>query len=376
MKKKIFLMSILFLVSIVSVGLSADEVLQMKPGQEQFRDVKSIKRISVANPDVVNSKVLSGGKQIMIRAVNPGDTTVTIWDDNDKKKVFKIVVISTLGAVGQKIRNMISEVETVDVRVIDNQIVIEGKILREQDKKAIERVQELFKDIKVLAENDIKDNQKYVVGGLETELPPTVTAKLLGDGIMLEGKVETLEEKKRVERIAREYVENIYSVIEVQELPTVVSVNPVEFILDDNVQTSNDKDWQVFTEGLDIEKGIFAFVIDDDIAADNLTQNIFNDLSGTAAFEGSKDYSQNGQFELNLDNGEQIFIYFQFDVLRKDIFKVSVSLLNKQKKVLFRKDFFSKKFETLAIAGFYNVLRQRKKMQGNKELIVVFSLKN
>ena len=370
MKKKIFL------VSIVSVGLSADEVLQMKPGQEQFRDVKSIKRISVANPDVVNSKVLSGGKQIMIRAVNPGDTTVTIWDDNDKKKVFKIVVISTLGAVGQKIRNMISEVETVDVRVIDNQIVIEGKILREQDKKAIERVQELFKDIKVLAENDIKDNQKYVVGGLETELPPTVTAKLLGDGIMLEGKVETLEEKKRVERIAREYVENIYSVIEVQELPTVVSVNPVEFILDDNVQTSNDKDWQVFTEGLDIEKGIFAFVIDDDIAADNLTQNIFNDLSGTAAFEGSKDYSQNGQFELNLDNGEQIFIYFQFDVLRKDIFKVSVSLLNKQKKVLFRKDFFSKKFETLAIAGFYNVLRQRKKMQGNKELIVVFSLKN
>jgi hypothetical protein len=356
----------------------AEEAITLKPGQEEFRKLESIKRISVADPFVVDAKVLSGGQQMMIRAVNPGETTVTVFDDQEKMIVFRITVVSTLSEEAQKIKQLLTGVETVNVRVIDNQIVIEGAVIRDKDRKPLIKVKELYKDIKFLVEDNVDKNQEYIISGIGSELPSTLEPKMLGDGVMLEGTVASKAEKDDAERIAKEYVENVYGdVIKVQEVKAVATVRPLEFNIPESAVESATPEVKTLEEGLKIEKGLFAFVLEDDMAADNLVQGVFNNLSGTSAFDGTKDFTQNGQYELSASGGERLYVFFQFDVIQKDLFKVSVSILDGQKKVLTRNDFYAKKAETIAVSGFYNILRSRNLMdEKTKELVLVFNSKS
>jgi len=376
MKLKTICLCLLFFTLLSTSGFT-EETINLKPGQEEFRKLDSIKRISVADPYVVDAKVLSGGQQIMIRALNPGEATITIFDDREKKITFKVNVISTMSEEAKKVAALIKGVETVNVRVIDNQIVIEGSVIRAKDRKPLIKVKELYKDIKFLVENSVDKAQNYIVEGIESELPPTIDAKLLGDGVMLEGTVASNAEKSDAERIAKQYVENVYSVLKVKGVKIAATVNPVEFVMDVSGDTPSEKGLRILSEGLQMEKGLLGFALEDEMAADDVINELLNTYSGSSAFDGKSDYQQNGQFELALNNGERLYIFFQFDVVKKDLFKVAISLLDSQKKVLSRNEFYSKKIEPIGVTGFYNVLRNKKKMEsGNRELLVVFELKS
>ena len=111
---------LLFFFLSVTVVYAVNEKIHLKIGQEEFRKVGSIKRLSVANPSVVDAKVLQGGKQIMIRGYKPGRSTVTIFDDNEKKIIFDVTVISSLGEVAQEIKEMIKDIDKCFAEVIEN----------------------------------------------------------------------------------------------------------------------------------------------------------------------------------------------------------------------------------------------------------------
>ena len=373
--KAVFLCVVLIL--FVSQVCIAEDIITLKPGQEEFRKLDSIKRISVADPYIADAKVLSGGQQLMIRGLNPGETTVTLFDEQEKKSIFHVKVISMMSEEAEKIAELLKGVDTVNVRVIDNKVVIDGSIIREQDKKSLIKVKELYKDINYLDEDNVSNNPDYLIEAIEYELPSTVSAKLLGDGVMLEGTVASNEEKSQAEQIAKQFVDNVYSVLKIKEVNLVATVSPVEFLMEKGSISSSLKPLKVLEEGLKMEKGIFGFTMEDEIASENLLQGLNNNCSGLSAFEGVKDYNQSGQYVVTLDSGENLYIFFQFDVVENSLFKVSVSLLDSQKKVLSRNEFYASKLETIGISGFYNTLRNRKKMSdNNKELVLVFDLKS
>jgi hypothetical protein len=377
MKIKTTLSCLLLLCFFASAAFAKDaETVNMKPGMEEFRDVGSIKRISVADPSIVDTKVLSGGKQVMIRAIKPGDTTVTIFDDSENKIIYKVSVLSSMGEVAEKVRDMIKDVQTLNVKVIDDQIVITGSVVREKDKTTLNKALELYSGIKVLAEDKIKSKKDFVINALQSELPTSVTAKLLGEGVMLEGKVNTPGQKNEVERLAKEYFENVYSVIGVENSPCIVTVNPVEFNSKDMKAGVPSAEVTTLAEGLELEKGLFGMILEDDSSADSFVQSLMSDYSGSNAWDGMKDFTENGQYEMVLPNGEKYVVYFQFEVVKQEILKVSVSVLDSQKKVLFRNDFFSKKIESIAVAGIYRALYEKAKLDLDKEVVLVFNLKS
>ena len=75
----------------------------------------------------------------------------------------------------------------------------------------LEKVKELYKDVKFLVEDKIGNTAKYIVSAIQSDLPEHVIVKPLGDGVMLEGTVNSEKEKKDAEKVAREYVDNVYN---------------------------------------------------------------------------------------------------------------------------------------------------------------------
>ncbi len=375
MKKIAFLATFLMLFCGFGINnvFSADKVINMRPGQEEFYKVESIKRISVANPYVADAKVLSGGKQIMIRAANPGETTITIFDEKENKTVYLVKVSSLLNEKAEKIKEQLEGVETVRVKLVGDKIVIDGVVLREKDAKPLAKIKELYgNDVKFLVENKIGKTAGYIVSAIQSDMPDDVVVKQLGDGVMLEGTVSSEEEKNNAERIAREYVENVYSIIKVVKKGIKITVSGIEFDINSLKNAMSDKNVKLLYQCAKRERGLFGIVLDDSVAVDNFSQSLLNECAGEMVFDSSET-ENDGQLKIDSENGS-ISVYYKVSPKKDGVYELLISLLDEKKHIITKRRFYVKNMEALSVCGIYKVLNRKGLIdKKGKELILFFT---
>ncbi len=148
------ILAVTFLMLMSHVILSAGQQISMVIGQQMTLDGRGVTRVVVGDPDIVSVKTTA--TQITLFAKTKGATNISLFDQSGNPSD---ILVTVLAQDPQKLRNdileLLNEIEGIDVRVIGDNVFIDGKVYKHTDMDRITRVAEGMGDqVKVLAYYD------------------------------------------------------------------------------------------------------------------------------------------------------------------------------------------------------------------------------
>ena len=147
MKKQLLLIGLVVVAILcVSVASMADsQTLDMVIGQQQILDGSNIKRIAIGDESVANVRISEDQSEVIVTAISPGTTALSLWTKDGKQQTMLINVFKTdpKTIVGQ-VKQMLGDMEGPVVKMVGNRVVIDGVTLTEADKTRLEKVVGVF----------------------------------------------------------------------------------------------------------------------------------------------------------------------------------------------------------------------------------------
>src|SRR6185437_4776636 len=103
-----------------------------KPVDVDF-DISGANAITIGNPKIVATTLVKIGekRQVVFKPLSKGETNVTVRDQNgDIKLIFQVrVTDSSLLRIAGEIRDLLRDVEGIDVRVVGSKVIIDGELI-------------------------------------------------------------------------------------------------------------------------------------------------------------------------------------------------------------------------------------------------------
>jgi pilus assembly protein CpaC len=241
----------MFVMLILYPDSAVSQDLILVRGQQKTLEAPDMSRIAVGNPAIADVKALNG--QILVTAVDMGQTDIIIWDKNDKQRSVKVLVVeSDPWIVAGEIRQLLKGVEGIKIMAMKSKVFIKGKALRKEDLKSINQIAELYPQATNLVTlspavlNTISDhfNIELSESGLTD-----VRAERLGNQIVVQGEVSSEEDKEKIDIIASAFDVKVKNLVKVGvSLKKMVLVN-VDFIeMQKGSMTEAGIDWGDFIE--------------------------------------------------------------------------------------------------------------------------------
>jgi pilus assembly protein CpaC len=207
---------------ILTVGqqktISAPNMKRIAVGNDRVADVKALEKSN----EVLVTATGVGMTNLIIWNIN-----------NQQRSIPIRVVALDPEKVAQELRSLLSDVEGITVKTLGTRVVIDGNVLRDKDLKKISTIAKLYPEVTNLATLSpaVLDtvsrhiNQEFLNAGLTS-----VRAERLGSQIVIDGDVPSEDDKKRAEMIASAFAATTINFLKVGvTLKKMVAVN-VDFI--------------------------------------------------------------------------------------------------------------------------------------------------
>ncbi len=198
---------LIYMLLLVGGVASSKEEFILSVGQQQLiSQSQKIHRIALGNAAIVALKSLKKGKELLITGKSPGTTDLIIWYGRGKK-VFSLHVLAKDSALLlPTVKQFLAELEGVQVRQMGKDLLIEGKLLRPNDRHTIHRLSKNHPRIKDMTEMHPKAMQitmNYVKRRLAEEGYSALNVSLGGDKMFIVGSVHSETDRKRASEIAK-----------------------------------------------------------------------------------------------------------------------------------------------------------------------------
>jgi pilus assembly protein CpaC len=171
--------------------------------------------ISIGNPTVVATTLVKVGeqRQIVFKPLKAGDTTVTVRDlDGTIRLIFNVKVTGTnLLRIAGQLRNILRDVEGLDIRVVGNRVLVEGELLVPADYGALVTVlsdkeyAETTLNMAKLSPLAMSVLAKRIQEDINT-FGPNVKTRVVNGVIFLEGTVDNVDQARRAAKVALIYM--------------------------------------------------------------------------------------------------------------------------------------------------------------------------
>ena len=185
------------------IGIETQEKLAYLPDGATFKgDFKKVTDVSVA-------RQLS---TLLFTPKKEGVATLTVYDASGKKIFeFRIdVKKSNLTKVAREIRALLSDIEGIQIKIINNRVVVDGMVLLPQD---MSRIHSVVKQYDGQASNIVRISpqaQRKIAQMIENDIRnPEITVRAINEKFILEGVANDKDEKDKAEIIAKTYVPDI-----------------------------------------------------------------------------------------------------------------------------------------------------------------------
>ena len=185
------------------IGIEYQERLPLIPEGARFKgDFKKVTDVEVAR----------GSGTLLFTPKKEGVATLTIHNSQDTKLYeFRIdVKKSNLTKVAREIRSLLSDVEGIAIKIINNRVVVDGQILLPRD---MSRIHSVVKQYEGLASTIVTLSpmaQRKIASLIEKDIDvPEIHVRAVNDKFILEGVAADTEEMKRAFAIAQMYVPDI-----------------------------------------------------------------------------------------------------------------------------------------------------------------------
>ncbi|MDR3457086.1 MAG: pilus assembly protein N-terminal domain-containing protein [Verrucomicrobiae bacterium] len=220
-------------------SLRADDLTVLKGSSAKIFIPGGVKKIAVANPSVADVKPEMDGQSVLISGLAEGNTELRVEGMQGGELVTNVVVRSDLNQMLAQIKDLLSEVEGLEIKAVGDKIVLRGKILTKSDYDQVSKVVAAYSGLILnLAKFDDSIVGNYAAQAILQDIGiDTVTARVVGDTVILEGVVYSQADLKRAEEIAHLKVPNVKNLLQVQDIMVETDVQFIEVSIQNGKNT-------------------------------------------------------------------------------------------------------------------------------------------
>mgnify|MGYP003572628665 CR=1 FL=1 len=193
--------------------------LRLSPDASARVDVPAgIRKIFISNPSIVDAQPDADGSAVLVTGLKTGKAEVRIGRLTGEDLVYRIEVEPELQDLANQVRDMLSDVEGLNVKVLGDRIVLEGELLTRASSQQAQAVADAFGDQVVnLTKLDEAGYTRNVKKALEKEINlKTVAVKVDGERLTLTGTVPSQEDLERVKEIAKKRAAKVTILLQVE----------------------------------------------------------------------------------------------------------------------------------------------------------------
>ncbi len=193
-------------------------------------DVPSADLIKIGNPQLVATTLvkISDKRQIVFKPLKAGETTVTVRDgDGNLRVIFWVRVTgSNLLRVASEVRDLLRDVEGLNIRIVGPKVIIEGEVLVPADYGRLLTVisdkaySDFVMNLATLSPLGMQVLAKRIRSDINV-FAPNVTTRVVNGKIFLEGTVDSADQATRAVRVANTYLPPLVPGNELEKDPSV-----------------------------------------------------------------------------------------------------------------------------------------------------------
>jgi pilus assembly protein CpaC len=179
-------------------------------------EVANANAISVGNPKTVATTLVKIGdrRQLIFKPLSSGETNVTLRDANgDIRLIFQVrVAPSDLLRLAGELRDLLRDVEGLDIRVVGTKVVVDGELITPNDygrvitvvndKAFSDNILSLFQ----LSNKALVAIAKRIQDDIHNFGANSVSTRVVNGVIFLEGTVDNYDQAKRAHDLADTYL--------------------------------------------------------------------------------------------------------------------------------------------------------------------------
>jgi pilus assembly protein CpaC len=179
-------------------------------------EVANANAISVGNPKYVATTLVKIGdkRQLIFKPLSPGETNVTLRDANgDIRLIFQVrIAPSDLLRVASELRELLRDVEGLDIRVVGSRVVVDGEVITPADYGRVVAVlsDDAFKSSVLslfqLSNKALVAIAKRIQDDIHNFGANGVSTRVVNGVIFLEGTVDNIDQAKRARDLADTYL--------------------------------------------------------------------------------------------------------------------------------------------------------------------------
>jgi Flp pilus assembly secretin CpaC len=227
------------LLGCVATSARAEDLVILKGSTSKITVTEGIRKIDVGSPTVVAALPSEDGHSVILNGLAEGTSELRIEKLQGADLVTNVVVRTDLNETLTQVQDLLSDVEGLTIKIVGNKIVLGGQILTGADYDKVNKVAAMFaSSIVNLSTFDRSQMNKYVEEAILKDIGiDTVTARVMGDTVILDGVVYKADDVKRCEQLAKLRVPNVVDLITVQD---VMIETDLMFV---DVQVSKSLNW-------------------------------------------------------------------------------------------------------------------------------------
>ena len=129
------------LLVLLGTGLAvADNLVVSKGASDRVPISSGIKKIIISNPMVVDAKPSNDGQSIVVSGLSEGNSEIRVERLVGADVVTNVVVQTDNAQTLAEIKELLTDVEGLEVKVLGNKIVLKGNILTKSDYDKVTKV--------------------------------------------------------------------------------------------------------------------------------------------------------------------------------------------------------------------------------------------
>jgi pilus assembly protein CpaC len=187
----------------IDVAVGIDEIIRL--------EYKFNTKIQIGNESIVSLIVSPANQEITFRGVKAGKTSVTVRDATGdiRDKFIVNVTADGLSTKVMELRELIGDVEGIDIVIRGQKVIVEGQIVVPNDLGKINVILSKYPDVIRLIELS-PQTQRIISRKMQEEINRNgmkdVSVRIVNGTFWLEGVVNSTAKKELAETIANEYL--------------------------------------------------------------------------------------------------------------------------------------------------------------------------
>lgn len=187
---------------VLTIGIEQEEKLPALPDNVDFKG--TFKKITKAEYSKEQGTV-------RFNPTTEGNATFTIHDKNKNGKMvveyILVVKKSKLDAVVREMQSLLGDIEGINIKVVNNKVLVDGQILLPRDMNRIHSVVKQFGDQAASLVTISPVAQKKIAEFISRDINnPEIEVRAVNDKFILQGVANSEDEKVRAEIIAKTYL--------------------------------------------------------------------------------------------------------------------------------------------------------------------------